>query len=347
MSALIAVLFAIVLFSFLIFIHELGHFIAAKLSGVQVNEFSMFMGPAIVKWKRGTTQYTIRCIPIGGYCAMEGEDGESDNPHSFQRAAWWKRLIILAAGSFMNFLTGVVIVAVVLFCQPRYTTTELAAVNDDSSCAAYLQAGDQILEFDGQKISIHEDFSLATLLAPDGNYDITVLRGGEKVELMDVPMIRNPQTGLYGIAFKNTDTTSASVPGRILPTSFNYVKSVIVSLKMLFTGQAGFQDMSGAVGIVHIMSETASETKETSTAILTLLVFGGFLAINLSVMNILPIPALDGGRILGLLLTTAIEAVTRKKIDPKYEGYIHTAGMIALLVLMVALTFKDIFAIFK
>ena len=347
MSALIAVLFAVILFSFLIFIHEFGHFVAAKLSGVQVNEFSMFMGPAIVKWTRGTTQYTIRCIPIGGYCAMEGEDGDSDNPRSFHRAAWWKRLIILAAGSFMNFLTGVLIVAVVLFCQPGYVTIELTEVSAESSCAAYLQPGDQILEFDGQKVRVHEDFSLATLLVPDGNYDITVLRGGEKVELKDVPMNRNPQTGLYGITFKGAQTTFASVPGRILPTSFNYVKSVVVSLKMLFTGQAGFQDMSGAVGIVHMMSESTAGIEDPGIAALNLLVFGGFLAINLAVMNILPIPALDGGRILGLLLTTAIEAVIRKKIDPKYEGYIHTAGMIALLALMVALTFKDIFAIFK
>ena len=349
MSAIIAVIFAILLFSVLIFVHELGHFLAAKLSGVQVNEFSMFMGPAIAKWTRGTTQYTIRCIPIGGYCAMEGEDGGSDNPHSFHRAAWWKRLIILAAGSFMNFLTGVVIVAVVLFMQPRYTTTELSYVEPWSSCAVEtgLQAGDQILEFDGKKISVQEDFSLATMLLPDGNYDITVLRDGQRVVLQDVPMYRNPESGLYGLGFLVVDTTADSVPGRILPTSFNYVKGVVVSLQMLFTGQAGWKDMSGAVGIVHIMSESTAQIKETSTAILNLLVFGGFLAINLAVMNILPIPALDGGRILGLLLTTGIETITRKKVDPKYEGYIHTAGMIALLALMVALTFKDIFNIFK
>ena len=349
MSALIAVLFAVILFSVLIFVHELGHFIAAKLSGVQVNEFSMFMGPAIVKWTRGTTQYTIRCIPIGGYCAMEGEDGESDNPHSFHHAAWWKRLIILAAGSFMNFVTGVVLVAIVLFAQPGYTTTELAYVQPESSCAVAhgLRAGDQILEFDGKKIGIYEDFSLATMLAQNGNYNITVLRDGQKVELNDVPMNRNPETGLYGIGFQVKETTAASVPGRILPTAFNYVKGVVVSLQMLFTGQAGWQDMSGAVGIVHMMSETATQTKDTSLAFLNLLVFGGFLAINLAVMNILPIPALDGGRILGLILTTGIEAITRKKIDPKYEGYIHSIGMIALLALMIALTFKDIFTIFK
>ena len=356
MSAFIAVIFAVILFSILIFVHELGHFIAAKLSGVQVNEFSMFMGPAIAKWKRGTTQYTIRCIPIGGYCAMEGEDTDTDSPHSFQKAAWWKRLIILAAGSFMNFLVGVLIVAVVLFWQPRYNTTELVSV--ESWCSASveggLQAGDQILEFDGKKIAIYEDFKLATMMAPDGNYDITVLRNGQKVQLQDVPMIRQlvaddsgVQSHLYGITFNRAETTPASVPGRILPTAFNYVKSVIVSLEMLFTGKAGWEDMTGAVGIVQIMSETAASTDDTALAFLNLLYFGGFLAINLAVMNVLPVPALDGGRIVGLLLTTGVEAITRKKIDPKYEGYIHTVGMIALLALMALITFKDLFNIFK
>lgn len=356
MSLVFAIFFAVILFSFLIFVHELGHFVAAKLSGVQVNEFSMFMGPAIAKWTRGETQYTIRCIPIGGYCAMEGEDEDTENPRSFQKAVWWKRLIILAAGSFMNFLAGVLIVAVVLFWQPQYTTTRLVQVESWCSAAAEggLQTGDQILEFDGKKISIYEDFSLATMLAPDGNYDITVLRDGQIVDLKNVPMIRQlvanasgVQSRLFGISFERMDTTAASVPERILPTAFNYVKSVIVSLEMIFTGQAGLQDMTGAVGIVQIMSESAASAEETSMAILNMLYFGGFLAINLAVMNMLPIPALDGGRIVGLLLTAVVEGITRKKINPKYEGYIHTAGMIALLALMALITFKDIFTIIK
>jgi len=356
MSLVVSILFALILFSFLIFVHELGHFIAAKLSGVQVNEFSMFMGPAIVKWERGGTLYTIRCIPIGGYCAMEGENADTDSQHSFQKAAWWKRLIILAAGSFMNFVAGVLLAAIVLFWQPNYVTNQLAHVETWSSAAVEngLQAGDRILEFDGKKISIHEDFTLATMMAPDGNYDFVVLRDGQKVKLENVPMIRQlmPDSSggrsmLYGISFQVEETTFSSVPGRIFPTAFNYVKTVIVSLEMLLTGSAGIQDMTGAVGIVQIMSETAAGTEDAKVAALTMIYFGAFIAINLSVMNMLPIPALDGGRILGLLLTTGIETVTRKKIDPKYEGYIHTVGMILLLAFMALITFKDIFAIFK
>ena len=356
MSMFVAVIFAVLLFSVLIFVHELGHFMTAKFFGVQVNEFAMFMGPAIAKWQKGETQYSIRCIPIGGYCAMEGEDQDTDNPRSFQKAAWWKRLIILAAGSFMNFLIGVIIVAVVLFVQPRYTTTEIVHVESWSTLAqeSGLKAGDTILEFNGEKIAIYEDFSLATLLLPDGEYDMRVLRNGNEMVLSNVPMIRQPvddgnggKVLLYGISFGVADTTTESVPQRILPTAWNYVDSVIVSLKMLVTGQAKVQDMTGAVGLVHIMAESAEAAETVSYAVINLLGLGGFIAINLAVMNLMPIPALDGGRIVGLLLITGVERITRKKLDPKYEGYVHGVGMILLLLLMAVITFKDIFMIFK
>lgn len=356
MSIILAIVFAILLFSVVIFVHELGHFVAAKLSGVQVNEFAMFMGPPIAKWKRGETQYSIRCIPIGGYCAMEGEDEDTDNPRSFQKAAWWKRLIILVAGSFMNFVVGVLIVAIVLFCQPRYATPQITHVESWSTVATEngLQPGDTILQFDGKTISVYEDFTLATMFLPDGEYDITVDRNGQKVKLQNVPMVRkevddgngNKQM-LYGLSFAVAETTPASVPGRILPTAFNQVKSVVVSLKLMLTGQAGLQDMTGPVGIVQIMSESAAAADSTSDALVNMLWFGGFIAINLAVMNMLPIPALDGGRVLALLLTVAVEGITKKKIDPKYEGYIHAAGMILLLGLMAVVMFKDILVIFK
>lgn len=351
-----SIVFAILLFSVLIFVHELGHFVAAKLSGVQVNEFSMFMGPAIVKWQKGETLYSIRCIPIGGYCAMEGEDADTDNPRSFQKAAWWKRLIILVAGSFMNFVIGVVIVAIVLFGQQRYATPQITEIEPWSSVAVEngLQAGDTILKFDGKTIGVYEDFTLATMFLSNGEYDIVVERNGQKVQLKDVPMIRqevddgngNKQM-LYGLSFAVAETTPESVPGRILPTAFNHVKTVIASLKMLLTGQAGLKDMSGPVGIVQIMSESAEAADTTGAAVVNMLWFGGFIAINLAVMNMLPIPALDGGRVLGLLLTTGVEKITKKKLDPKYEGYIHGAGMILLFALMALILFKDIFTIFK
>ena len=350
-----SILFAIVLFSLLIFLHELGHFVAAKLSGVQVNEFAMFMGPAIFQWERNGTLYSIRCIPFGGYCAMEGEDGGSDNPRSFTAAKWWKRLIILVAGSFMNFITGIVIIAVVLFNAPYYNVAEITQVEEWSYLASDngLQVGDTILEVDGTDIDIYEDFSLKVMTMTDGNYDVVVLRDGKEVKLENVPMIRQKvvdengsETMRYGISFDYRETTPGSVPGRIWPTAVNHVESVVVSLKMLITGQVGLKDMSGPVGIVQIMSDTAEQSDTAGLAFLNMLSIGGFIAINLAVMNMLPIPALDGGRVLGLLLTVIIEKITRKKLDPKYEGYVHSVGMILLLILMAVILFKDVFTIF-
>ena len=344
-----SIIFSILLFSFLIFIHEFGHFMAAKLSGVQVNEFAIFMGPAIVKWRRGETLYSIRCIPIGGYCAMEGENEDTDNPRSFQKAAWWKRLIILVAGSFMNFVTGVVIIAVVLSCYPNYASTKIEKI-ESWSCFAEdhtLQQGDIIKELDGKKIRIYEDFSLKLWNLPAGNYDVVVERNGQKVELDDVRFeILNPEENRYGLSFGREETTASSVMKQILPTAGNYVDQVFVSLGMLFSGQAGLQDLSGPVGIVDQMNQMAEASANAWYAFLTLLNIGGLLAINLAVMNMLPIPALDGGRTVGLLLTTAVEKITRKKVSAKIEGYIHGVGMILLLALMAFILFKDVFTIF-
>ena len=347
------IFFAILLFSLLIFVHELGHFIAAKLSGVQVNEFAMFMGPAIAKWKRGETQYSIRCIPIGGFCAMEGEDEDTDNPRSFQKAAWWKRLIILVAGAAMNLVTGFLLLTITF--APAEAMILPVIADADAGCTVVsqegLHVGDRIVEVDGEKIFMSSDFSMILALNPGDVHDLVVERDGVKVELNDFTMEKHLFPGeeqeRFGFTFDVEELNFARKLKWTWYQTCNVVRSVRLSLQMLLSGQAGIKDMTGPVGIVQIMSETAEASATTLDAILNMVYFGGFIAINLAVMNLLPIPALDGGRVVGLLLTTAIEAVTRKKIDSKYEGYIHGAGMILLLALMALVMFKDIFTVFK
>ena len=357
-----SVIFAIFLFSVLIFVHELGHFTAAKLSGVQVNEFSMFMGPAIWKKQAGETLYAIRCIPIGGYCAMEVEDGGSDNPRSFDKAAWWKRLIILAAGAAMNFLIGVVLMVIVVLmvsvCLPGKQTAvpviasfeDYATVNGENG----LQAGDRIVEVDGEKLYSYSDFSKILSLNPGDVHDITVRRNGEKVVLKDFLLekhevtLENGSTGLrYGINFTLSTPNFWEKLGMAWNQSLDAVRMVRLSLQMLLGGKVGIKDMSGPVGIVSEMSKVAAASDSKVTALLNMLYFGGFIAINLAVMNLLPIPALDGGRIVCLLITVVVEAITKKKINPKYEGYLHGAGMILLLALMAIIMFKDVIFLFK
>ena len=351
-----SILFAILLFSFLIFIHEFGHFIAAKLSGVQVNEFSMFMGPAIYKKQHGETLYSVRCIPIGGYCAMEGEDEDTDNPRSFQKAVWWKRLIILVAGAALNFLVGVMIMVIVFLPAKQFITPVVSSFEPWSTVQGEegLRVGDRFLEVDGEKIYTQSNVSMMLSLNPGDVHDLVVERNGEKVVLDDFEMLRHEvenedgtKSLLYGFSFSLEDATFGGKLRYAWLNSLDTVRTVRLSLQMLLSGQAGLKDMSGPVGIVQIMSDTAQQSATAFDAFMNMLYFGGFIAINLAVMNLLPIPALDGGRVVCLLLTTAVEAVTKKKINPKYEGYLHAAGMILLLILMAVIMFKDIFVLFK
>ena len=347
------ILFAVLLFSFLIFIHELGHFLAAKASGVRVNEFSMFMGPAIFKKQVGDTLYALRCIPIGGYCAMEGETEDTDDPHSFQKAAWWKRLIILVAGSFMNLVAGFLILAIVFAPAKQFAVPVIDSAMEGCTVVREggLQVGDEILELDGEKIYVQSDFSMMLQLNPGDTHDIVVKRDGKKLVFNDYKMEKHlfpgEETERYGFSFGIEDATFGNKLKYTWNTGINVVRSVRLSLQMMISGQAGIRDMTGPVGIVQIMSDTAEQSSTKTDAVLNVLYIGGFLAINLAVMNMLPIPALDGGRVVGLLLTCAIEKITRKRLDAKYEGYIHGIGMILLLALMALILFKDIFVIFK
>ena len=169
-----SVLFAILLFSILILVHELGHFVAAKSFNIQVNEFSIFMGPAIWQKQVGETLYAVRCIPVGGYCAMEGEDGDSDNPRAFDKVSWWKRLIVLVAGSAMNFIIGIALMVIVYLptqyvAVPVIESFEPYATVDDG---AGLQVGDRILKVDGEKIYVYSDVSMILGLNPGDIHDL-------------------------------------------------------------------------------------------------------------------------------------------------------------------------------
>lgn len=350
------ILFAILIFSFLIFIHELGHFIAAKASGVQVNEFSMFMGPAIFKKQKGETLYSLRCIPLGGYCAMEGEDGDSDNPRSFQRASWWKRLIILVSGAGMNFIAGLLIFLIVFL--PTKAMIVPVVEDFEPGCTLNapggLMAGDEIIEVDGEKIYSSKNFSTILYLNGGDVHDLVVLRNGEKVELNDFAMPKQEfpnddgTTSLrYGFSFSVVEPTFWDKVGCAWNETLDSVRNVRLSLQMLLSGKASFKDVTGPVGIVDQMSTMADASETKTDALLNMLWFGGFIAVNLAVMNLLPIPALDGGRVVTLLLTTAIEKITKKKVNPKYEGYINGIGMLLLLGLMAIIMFKDIIFIFK
>lgn len=351
-----SILFAILLFSLLIFLHELGHFTMAKLSGVRVNEFAVFMGPAIWKKQKGETLYSIRCIPIGGYCAMEGEDGGSDDPRSFDAAAWWKRFVILVAGSAMNFLTGLILLGVFFAGDKQFIMPVVTQIEPGCTIAGEhgIQEGDRILEVDGEKIYVYSDFQMILDLNGGENHDLVLLRDGERLELKDFLMAKaeflnedGSKSLRFGFSFSLVEATFPETMKYVWNTAIDNVRMVRLSLQMLFSGQAGIRDVGGPVMIVQQMSQVAEAAPSAYYAFLNLIYFGAFIAINLAVMNLLPIPALDGGRVVCLLITTAVEAVTHKKINPKFEAYLHAGGMILLLALMGLIMFKDIFVLIK
>ncbi|MEA4965270.1 MAG: M50 family metallopeptidase [Oscillospiraceae bacterium] len=344
------ILLAILIFSVLIVIHEFGHFVAAKACGVQVNEFSIFMGPKLLQKKGKETTYTLRLIPIGGYCAMEGEDDTSENPRAFTSAKFWKRATILVAGSFMNFLLGFAIVLCLYASADAFAVPVIDSFYEGCpyESAEAFQVGDRILSVDGKAIYLYTDLDMFLSRSTEQVYDIVVERDGREVELKDFSMPKvayevDGQTEYrYGFYFGHEGATLGVRLRNAWYTSVDFARMVWISLGDLIGGKVSINDMSGPVGIVSVISETGESAESTAAGVSDVLYLGAFIAVNLAVMNMLPIPALDGGRIFLLIITCAVEAVTRKKVNPKYEGYIHAAGMILLLAFMAFITLKDV-----
>lgn len=356
------ILLAILFFGVLIGVHEFGHFITAKLFKVKVNEFAIGMGPALWKKQRGETLYALRCIPLGGYCSMEGEDEDSTDPRAFGNAKWWQKLIVLVAGATLNLITGFVLVLLLVTFSASYKVwgdNTLESVAPGSSVEGVLLPGDEILEIDGEPIYTNSDvtFLLSLNLSDRENYhDVVVRRGGEKLTLEDVFMearelpLEDGTTSLrYGMNFPLAERNIGSVLAYSWNTTLNFVRNVRLSLQLLVSGDVGLRDMSGPVGIVKTMADIGTDTPDGGFGLgfSRFIYLGALIAVNLGVMNLLPIPALDGGRVVGVLLTAAIEGITKKKLNPKVEGYIHTAGMILLLALMAVIFLKDIIQIFR
>lgn len=336
---MLQIILAILAFGMLVIVHEFGHFITAKRGGVQVNEFWIGMGPTLLKKERNGTLYCLKLLPFGGACVMEGEDGESDSAHSFGKASLPRRMLIVAAGALMNFLIGFLIVlAVTRSNGPNggYIISTLADIDPASTAAGELQAGDEILSVDGYRILVRTDFEMALSRGADMTYEVTVRRDGEKLTLpavrLEAAVEGKDGRKMIGLTFAEQPDSIGMHLSMAARTSVNYARLVWVSLGMLVSGQVGVDQLSGPVGVASVMATTASYSL---AAFLQLV---AFISINLGVMNLLPLPALDGGRLVFLI----IEGIRRKPVPPQYEGYIHAAGLMLLLALMVYVTGQDI-----
>lgn len=347
---MVYMILAILMFSLLIALHEFGHFLAAKLCGVKVNEFSIGMGPLLFSHQRGETQYSLRAVPIGGFCAMEGEEENTNDPRSFYSKPAWKKLIILVAGSLMNFLTGFLIFWLLFAQTSSFTLPVISQFMDGFplESEAGLLPGDRILSVNGETIYTSTDLILFFSRSQGDTMDLVILRNGERLERNHLPLqLRDYQyEGVvqkkYGLIFEVVPNTPLEALRQTWYQSIDMVRLVRVSLSDLFSGRVGIRDMSGPIGIVGMMSSVGSESPTTLLAVLNILNFTAFIAINLAVMNLLPIPALDGGRIFFLLISGLFHLVTRKKIDPRYESYVNAAGFACLILLMMVVAFNDI-----
>ncbi len=331
------IIIGVLLFSFIIFFHELGHFLFAKLGGIRVNEFSLGMGPRLFGFRRGETEYSLRALPIGGFCAMEGEDEASDREDAFGSKPVWKRVLVIVAGGLFNILLGLVMMLFLLAPQEVYATTTISQFAQDSALAqAGAQVGDRIVEIDGYAVYTDRDLSFAMALADPAALHLVVERQGQRVDLGDIAMhTQTLEDGREAVAMdfyvQPEQRTVLGLLRRAGADTFSMTRMVLESLKGLLTGRFGLNEIAGPVGTAQAVSQAAGAGLEQGfgQGLSNLVFMMVMITVNLGVVNLLPLPALDGGRLLFLIW----EGVTRRPVPPKYEGYIHAAGFIISLAL--------------
>ena len=307
------------------------------------------MGPALWKKEKGETLYSIRALPIGGYCAMEGEDEQSADPRAFGGKPVWKRFLVVAAGGIFNIILGFFLMMIVLGQQQVFATTQISQFTEGSALqAAGAQVGDRIVEVDGYAIYTDRDLSFALALADPDGVSMVVEREGQRVDLGTFPL--HSQTLEDGTRTVSLDfyvepeaVTFLGLVRRSATDTFSMARMVVETLKGLFTGRFGLNDVAGPIGTAQAIGQAASAglAQGFGQAVLNILLMIVMITVNLGIVNLLPLPALDGGRLLFLVW----EGVTRHPVPAKYEGYVHAAGFILLIGLMVVIAFHDIFRI--
>ncbi len=362
---------AVLVFGLIVVIHEWGHFIVAKLTGVQVNEFAIGMGPKLFGWGKGETKYSVRLFPIGGYCAMEGEDAAGggqvntatparENPRAFYRKKVWQRVLITVAGAAMNIILGFVILLFYFgVCtlpnakgETYYAGTAISWQEENSvSAASGLQVGDAILRIDNKRV--YSVFDIQSLLqdSDDGVFEMLVRRtvDGTKQDVL-LPAVQfkrtyNEETGRhvlqYDFKVNAIPQTIGSTITQAARTECSVAVTVWRSLGGMLSGKYGLNDLSGPVGTVDIIGDTvagALKAEHWRIGLGDVLILIALLTVNVGVFNLLPVPALDGGRLLFLCW----EGITRKPVPPKYETIVHAVGLVLLFVLIAVVTFSDV-----
>ena len=344
------IILAILAFGVLIFLHEGGHFLTARLFDVKVNEFSIGMGPKLLQKQGKETAFSLRLLPLGGYCAMEGEDAETGDARAFSAKPKWRRILITCAGAAMNYLIGLIMI---LCIMPYMNLAEPVIADFMDGCpyegAEALQVGDRFLRVDGRRIFFSHNIGEYLQRAGGDTHTLVVRRDGKRVVLKDfhmpkVPYVQPDGSTLmkYGFYFAPRSEGLWANLRYTWYEGLDFVRLIWQSLGDLFTGAVGLRDFSGPVGVVSYVNEVESQASSPLEAFFTFFYIFALIAVNLAVVNLLPIPGLDGGRIFLLLVTGAVEGLTRKKLNPKYESWINMAGLVLLIGFSVFILFNDV-----
>ncbi|MGD9559207.1 MAG: RIP metalloprotease RseP [Oscillospiraceae bacterium] len=348
MTILLVIIAAILVFGAVIFIHELGHFMLAKWSGIKVNEFALGMGPTLFKFGKGETTYALRLLPIGGFVSMEGEDEESGDPRSFQRAPIYKRILVIIAGAVMNLVLGFLALVVLVSAGGDIASKTVSRVYSDASG---LQVGDEFVKVNGRRCFIMDDLSYEFARTQNGTFDLQVRRDGKMVELKNVTFetkeaidkttgepVLNEATGEpyqymdVGFAVLPIGRNPLTVVREAALTTLSYARLIYLSLIDLITGRVAVNQLSGPVGIVSEIGKAVALGWKPVVQLLALI------SVNLGVVNMLPLPALDGGKTVLLI----VEAIRRKPLKQKYEIAINVVGFALLICLMLFVSVNDI-----
>lgn len=354
MQSLIVYIFAFLLFNFVIMAHEWGHYITAKKFGVKVNEFAIGMGPKIIKFERGETTYSLRLFPVGGFCALEGEEDsekynknknqKSDTKRSLRSKPAWQKAIIMIAGVFMNFLVGVILSIFLTASKENIYSTKINSIVTSSGeyieSENLLKPDDEIIAIDGYKIHVLRDVSFAATVSNDNQFQVDVIRDGKFKSLKDVSLVSTDAEGNKSLAvtFKTIDKNFINIINYAVTDVGSLIRNSWGTIIGLIKRKISIKDLSGPVGIATQISGIASQEKNLGPALLRITTFMMMISISLGVFNILPFPALDGGRVVLLIP----EVITGKPVNQKVEEIINTAGIILLIGLMIFITYNDV-----
>lgn len=329
------ILIAILFFELIIIIHEGGHFVAARLMKIKVNEFSIGMGPKLIQFKKGDTKYTLRLILFGGYCAMEGESEDSDDENSFAKKKVWQRFFVVVAGALMNLILGFLVIVIMLSSGSLIGTTEIAKFDNKAVSSATLKQGDIIKSIDGMRVYTSTDVTTGLSRSGDDTLDMTVLRDGKTLDLK----VKFNMEKYEGRNFINMDfwlVGNKKTVGGVIKESFkewiSFTRMVFLSVHDMIVGKYGLSDLAGPVGTVSVVSTAVKTSAYSMLRIMALL------TINVGLFNLFPIPALDGWRLFLLIF----EGIFKRKLPDKWDWAINAVGLVLLLGLMCVITFSDI-----